>query len=180
MFNLVKDISSISHDIIFKYTQNKEIAIDCTLGNGHDCDFLKDVFKRVVAFDIQEIAIENYKAKGYDNVELILDSHDKLDFYVNEKVDCIIYNLGYLPGGDKNVTTVSETTLNSIKQGLNLLKSGGIMTIAVYYGHYEGFLEKTCILNYLETLPKNKYGIMKLEYVNRDNNPPLLLIIEKK
>lgn len=180
MFNLVKDISSISHDIILNYVKNKNVAVDCTLGNGHDCDFLKSNFNKVIAFDIQEIAIEKYKVLGNSNVELILDSHDRLDSYLNENVDCIMYNLGFLPGGDKNITTSAVTTLSSIKKGLSLLNPGGIMTIAIYYGHFEGNIERTCILEYVTELPKSKYGVMKLEYINRKNNPPLLILIEKK
>ena len=180
MFNLVKDISSISHDIILKYVENKDIALDCTLGNGYDCDFLANNFKKVIAFDIQEISIEKYKLKNIPNVELILDSHDKLSNHIHSNVDCIMYNLGFLPGGDKSITTCSSSSLSSIKQGLSLLKIGGIMTIAIYPGHYEGVIEKTCILEYTQSLPKNLYGVMKLEYINRNNNPPLLLLIEKK
>lgn len=180
MFNLVKDISSLTHDLILKYVNNKSVAVDCTLGNGHDTDFLKDIFNKVISFDIQETAVASYKNKNFKNVELICDSHDKLSTYVTEEVDCIVYNLGFLPGGDKRITTLATSTLPSIWQGLNLLKSGGIMTIAIYHGHYEGSVEKTCILDFVTKLPKNKYGVMKLEYVNRDNNPPLLVLIEKK
>ncbi|MDD7793853.1 tRNA (mnm(5)s(2)U34)-methyltransferase [Clostridium sp. 'White wine YQ'] len=180
MFKLVKDISSLSHDIIDKYIENKNLAIDCTLGNGYDSDFLSESFNKVIAFDIQEMAITNYKNKNKDNVYLIQDSHDKLNEYAKESADCIIYNLGFLPGGNKEITTMKDSTMNSIIQALDLINAGGIILIAIYSGHNEGAKEKTCILEFAENLPKNKYGVMKFEYVNRNNNPPMLLCIEKK
>ena len=49
-----------------------------------------------------------------------------------------MYNLGFLPGGNKEITTLAKTTMKSIEDGLELLDSNGIMTIAVYRGHAEG------------------------------------------
>jgi len=179
MYKLAKDISFIAHDIISKYVDTKNIAIDCTLGNGYDTDFLSEHFKRVISFDIQEEAVEKYKSKNKSNVELVLDSHDKLEHYIKEKADCILYNLGFLPGGDKKITTMEDSTKASIVQGLELLVPGGIMLINIYTGHNEGRKEKTCILNLTEKLSKNKYGVVKFEYVNRNGNAPLLICIEK-
>ena len=91
-----------------------------------------------------------------------------------------MYNLGFLPGGNKEITTLHETSLESIKAGLDLLNSGGIMTICIYRGHDEGKIEETCILDYLKDLPKNKFGVMIQSYLNRQNVSPLLVIVEKK
>ena len=93
---------------------------------------------------------------------------------------CICYNLGYLPGGNKNITTLAETSLKSIQLSLNLLSSNGIMAIAIYRGHNEGKEEENCILQYLRNLPKNKFGVMIHECINRSNTSPLLVIVEKK
>lgn len=54
MFKYVSDVSNIYHNIITSFIENKNIAIDATLGNGHDCDFLSELFKKVYAFYIQE------------------------------------------------------------------------------------------------------------------------------
>ena len=91
-----------------------------------------------------------------------------------------MYNLGFLPGGNKNITTLHKTSLESIKEGLDLLKSGGIMTICIYRGHSEGKIEESCILEYLKTLPKNQFGVMVQTYLNRQEISPLLVVIEKK
>lgn len=49
-----------------------------------------------------------------------------------------MYNLGFLPDGDKSVTTRQETSFQGIKEGLELLKYNGIMTICIYRGHVKG------------------------------------------
>ncbi|MGN0143563.1 MAG: tRNA (mnm(5)s(2)U34)-methyltransferase [Clostridium sp.] len=180
MFKYVGDISIISHYIIDNFLDNKGSAVDATLGNGHDTDFLTERFKKVYAFDIQKCACDNYKKKNIGNVEVINDSHDKLNDYVKENIDCIMYNLGFLPGGDKHITTMHESSLTSIKEGLVLLNSGGIMSIAIYRGHDEGKSEEESILNYVKCLEKSKYGVMYHSFLNRSDESPVLVIIEKK
>ncbi len=180
MFKYVGNISDLSHYIIKDFIDNKKVAIDGTLGNGYDTDFLSSLFDKVYAFDIQREACENYIAKNKGNVNIINDSHHLFNNYINEKVDCIMYNLGFLPGGNKEITTLHKTSLESIKVGLDILNNGGIMTICIYRGHNEGKLEETCILEYLKTLPKNEFGVMSQSYLNRQSNSPLLVVIEKK
>ena len=97
MFKYVSDVSNIYHNIITSFIENKNIAIDATLGNGHDCDFLSELFKKVYAFDIQEEAVNSYKSKNKENVEVILDSHENFETYIKEEnVDCIVYNLSLI------------------------------------------------------------------------------------
>lgn len=180
MFKYVGDISEISHYIIDKFLENKNIAVDATLGNGHDTDFLAENFKKVYAFDIQECACDSYKEKDKENVQVINDSHEYIKKYIVENPDCIMYNLGFLPGGSKEITTMHESSLKSIKDGLEMLKSGGIMSIAVYRGHAEGKIEENIIIDYVKELPKNKYGVMEHCFLNRSESSPILLIIEKK
>ncbi|OFI07773.1 16S rRNA m(4) methyltransferase [Clostridium acetireducens DSM 10703] len=180
MFNYVKDVSSISHYIISKFCLNTEIAIDATLGNGYDTDFLSSIFKKVYSFDIQKEAIDKYACKNKKNVLLIQDSHEELNKYIKEKVNCVIYNLGFLPGGNKEITTKYNSTITSIKSALTLLDSGGFISIAIYTGHTEGKQEEYYIKSLVKNLPKNKFAVLLHTFINRDNNPPSLIIIEKK
>lgn len=180
MFKYVGDISTIYQNIINGFIEKKLIAIDATLGNGYDTDFLSKIFNKVYAFDVQKEAILNYKEKNIENVSLILDSHENFDKYIKENVDCIVYNLGYLPGSDKSITTKKESTLKSLESGLNLLKENGLMIIALYSGHEEGKKEKKAVLSYCENLSKKKFGVIYQQFLNRTNNPPSLVIIEKK
>lgn len=54
------------------------------------------------------------------------------------------------------------------------------MTICIYKGHDEGKKEESCILEYIKTLPKNKFGVMSHSYLNRNKTAPSLIVIEKK
>lgn len=181
MFKYVSDISDLSHSIIENHLEKKIIAIDATLGNGYDTDFLCERFEKVYSFDVQEEACLNYKLKNRKNVSVVNDSHHKFDEYVIEdKVNCIMYNLGFLPGSNKEITTLAKTTMKSIEVGLELLDSNGIMTIAIYRGHSEGKNEENFIMEYVRNLPKNIYGVMLHEYLNRAKSAPLLIVIEKK
>jgi 16S rRNA C1402 N4-methylase RsmH len=179
MYKYVNDISEIAHSIIERFCSNFETAVDCTLGNGYDTDFLKERFNKVYSFDIQSSAVKKYEGRQAQNVTLINDSHDSLAQHVKENADCIMYNLGYLPGGDKTLTTKEESTLPSLQQALNILSPGGIMTIAIYCGHDEGKKEREAILSLANKLPKNQYGVMYHSFLNRNIRAPLLLVIEK-
>ncbi|MPQ44446.1 tRNA (mnm(5)s(2)U34)-methyltransferase [Clostridium tarantellae] len=180
MFKYVTNISELYHNIIKTYLKEKNVAIDATLGNGHDTDFLSEIFNKVYTFDIQELATNTYKEKAKNNVIVINDSHEYFKNYVKESVECIIYNLGYLPGENKHITTKANTTLKSICEGLDILAQNGLMFIGIYSGHEEGNVEKEEILKFVKTLPKNRYGVIYQQFLNRNNNPPSLIIIEKK
>lgn len=181
MFNYVGDISNLSHYIIKNFCLNKGLAVDATLGNGYDTNFLSDIFERVISMDIQPQAIDMYKEISRNpNVNLVCDSHANIDKYVAGNLDCAMYNLGYWPGGDKNITTLAHSSLESLKKSLHLLNPGGIISIALYVGHNEGLKEENFIMKYVEDLPKDRYGVMLHKYLNRSEVSPRLIIIEKK
>lgn len=179
MFKYINDVSNIAHNVIKNHCVNFNTALDATLGNGYDTDFLSSQFDTVFAFDIQEQCVINYKNKANNKVILIHDSHENVDKYINKGLDCAMYNLGFLPGGNKELTTSYETTLKSIEKTLLLLNPQGILTIAIYPGHQSGREEKEHLLNYCSKLPKNKFAVLYSQFINRQNNPPELLIIEK-
>lgn len=173
---------------------NKEIikegyvAIDATVGNGYDTEYLAGKVGctgKVYGFDIQEKAIENTRKKLkeenlLDNVELILDGHENMDDYINEKVDSIFFNLGYLPKLDHNIKTKSETTVIALKKSLDLLKKNGILSICIYLGHDGGVEEKEAIEDLLFNLEQKNFDVLKCDFKNQKNNPPQLILVEKK
>ncbi|GIM29754.1 rRNA methyltransferase [Clostridium polyendosporum] len=180
MFKYVSDVSTISHHLIDSFVYNKDIAIDATLGNGYDADFLSVKFNKVYAFDIQKCAIDNYESKCKPNVKVIYDSHESFEKYIPEEVDCIMYNLGFLPGNNKEITTKAETTVNSLKTAIKILRKGGIITIALYSGHEEGKKELAEVLDYVKVLPKNEFAVLYHQFLNRQSTAPSLVVIEKK
>ena len=99
--------------------------------------------------------------------------------YIKDKLDFIIYNLGYLPKGDKNIRTRSDSTLVSLKKSLELLNKNGIILITSYVGHEGGMDEKDTIENLLEGLNQRRYNVIKYDFINQRNYPPIIYGIEK-
>ncbi len=162
-----------------KIVKPSDYVVDATCGNGNDTLFLSKMAKKVFAFDIQALAIDKTKSlldiNNIKNVQLINDSHDKIDKYLKEydkKLTLILFNLGYLPGEDKNITTNHKIVINAIKKGLNMLNNKGIILV-VCYPHKEGKKESKTLLKYLDD-NKIAYKI----YKNTDNiNAPFLIKI---
>ena len=124
MVVMINNTKTLIEFLIKTYVQNIYIAVDMTVGNGFDTKMILDNFdvKKIYCFDIQKKAISNtynlLKDK-YSNYELILDNHCNFYKYINENIDLAIYNLGYLPKGDKSITTNAKDVENSI---IELLK----------------------------------------------------------
>ena len=158
------------------------LAIDATCGRGNDTLFLLGLFKEVYAFDIQKEAITSTKdlTKEYNNVKIICDSHENICTYVKNEVDVVMYNLGYLPNGDKNKTTNYKSTIESIKCALNILAKDGVVTVVCYPGHEEGLKESVEVEKYLKTLNQKEFDVIKYDFINQINNPPFLLAIRRR
>lgn len=160
------------------------IAVDMTAGNGHDSKFILDKLKpkKLFAFDIQKMAQESTKnlLGDKENFTFILDSHANIDKYIKQKVDLVIFNLGYLPKGDKNITTTWDSTITAIKKSLEILSPRGKIFITVYPGHPAGELESEKITEFLANLDYKKYTVLKMNFVNKINNPPYVLVVGHK
>lgn len=153
-------------------------ACDMTLGRGKDTLFLSSIFREVIALDIQDEAINSFQSP--DNVKVYKRDHSDLSFLQGEgDIDLIIYNLGYLPGGDESITTKYESTLKSLDGALKLIKDNGYIFISSYLGH-DGGLEDNMLRKYLKGLDNKNFTVMIHEYLNRGKNPPVLYIIEKR
>lgn len=156
---------SIAHLLWKELLQEGDTAIDATLGTGQDASFLvKELVQKkkgfLYGFDIQYQALEQTKAKLHlseeeeKRVKLLCTSHE---FFPEEilpgKVKLIVYNLGYLPGGDKEITTKLSSTCSSIESAKNLLAPGGALSITCYPGHPEGMRESKAVEQLLQSLP---------------------------
>ncbi len=100
--------------------------------------------------------------------------------YIKEESSLIMFNLGYLPGGDKSITTRAESSLEAIKTGLSLLSRDGAVFIAMYSGHEEGAKEKAQLLDFARNLDSREFHVAYINMANQPNNPPELLVISRK
>ena len=169
------------------YEGRSELSfVDATCGNGFDALFLckvAGVFGQVMAFDIQDQAIGRTTTLleanlDYNNYKIIKDSHEFIDKYLTDKIDVALFNLGYLPFSDKEVTTTPEVTVNAINKILSLLKDDGRVYITTYISHDSGKEIKE-INQFLMNLNKKDYNVINVRIINKENTPPELFIIEK-
>lgn len=181
------DLLSLHKQFILTHLGEGDVCVDFTMGNGHDTEFLSKTVGpagHVYAFDIQKQAVEstaaNLKAAGCpENYTLINDSHHKVAEYVHEPIKAGMFNLGWLPGGDKSITTMRETTMPAIEAAISLLGVDAVLTVAVYPGHPEGDAEGKMLEEYFATLSRFKLCITKIKIVNSPTSPYFFLIETK-
>ena len=163
-------------------------AIDATMGNGHDTALLCSLVGpegRIYAFDVQPAALEATRSRlaeeGYaGQAELFLLGHEHMREAVGEPVKAIVFNLGWLPGGDHRITTLTETTLPAIQQALALLMPMGVLVICVYPGHPEGEREQEMVTRLLSSLSPREYNVLMQQFLNAGAGAPLCFAVQKQ
>ena len=191
--NLITKTTVWAMEIVGRYVNAGDTVIDGTMGNGHDTLALAKLVGpegRVIAFDIQPMALENTKAlleaegmKDHPGIRLILDSNANVKNYVEPGkagIAAILFNLGYLPGGDKTVTTTKEETLRAVSDAVELVKPGGLVAAVLYSGHEQGAEEKQALLDWAKELPAKAFHVAYISMWNQKKCPPEILLITRK
>lgn len=183
---MIKNCKGILDLFLQDYKGKNLVAVDMTLGNGNDLSKLVNILgneSKFYGFDIQDISIQNtiekFNEKELSNINLILDSHEYIDKYVKENIDISVYNLGYLPKGDKKIVTNYKKVINSLEVLLEKLNPNGRVFITFYPGHPSGLEEAIHIEKYLKELNQKEFEIIKFDFINQKNNPPFLITLEK-
>lgn len=184
------DLKSARHwaeELLRQAVRDGSKVIDATLGNGYDTEWLCGIVGdegHVYGFDIQKEAVERTverleKAGIGHRASLYCTGHQNVKEYVKEEVDAAVFNLGWLPGSDRSVRTMRETTMQAVEGCLELLKEGGLLTICAYPGHDEGREELKALIDWASALDSRKYDAMIRRYLNQPNDPPVLFAIKK-
>ncbi len=178
-------ITEYCHHFLRDYIHEGDCCIDATCGRGHDTEFLCLVAGkrgRVYGFDIQPEAVEQTKDRLLrsgcaEQAVLICDGHENMDRYVEEEAAVIMFNFGYMPGGDHMIATKPGTSLKAVEKGLKLLKTGGVMSLCIYSGGDTGYEERDALLAYLKELDAKQWLVIVHSYYNRRNDPPLPVFV---
>lgn len=186
--NNFDNVNNIAKMYIQEAIGEGDICIDATMGNGYDTVFLAEKVGKngkVYAFDVQEEAIKSTQKKikkleFEDRVELILDGHENIEKYVKQSIKCAVFNLGYLPRCEHMIITKPNTTVEAIKQSVELLEENGVVCISIYTGHEGGMEERNAVFNYAMNLDQKSYNVFESKFINQKNNPPSIILIEKK
>jgi len=177
----------IAHDWVKQCVVHGNIVVDATVGNGHDTAFLAGLVGesgRVIGFDIQPEAIERTQSsleeKGLSgHVELHAKCHSQLDQYLTGGVAAAMFNLGYLPNGDKSIITKEQTTLEALQICLENLQPKGIITIMCYPGHEGGLSESSAVEEWAQSLETPTYLVMRMSPHNSKSRAPYLIAIQR-
>lgn len=165
-----------------------DFAIDMTCGNGHDTLFLRQLLTAgtLFGFDIQPSALQNTKDRLQANnrlqgVHLFLRSHANLELEIPfpKPPQLVVYNLGYLPGGDKGIVTTAATTLQSLAKATPILPTGGALSIICYPGHPEGRIEEEAVLDWASSLPSQEWEVCFHRWINRVQAPSFCWIVKR-
>lgn len=187
MTSLFKDAVSISHWWLGEYIIPGMVVVDATAGNGYDTAFLAERVGpsgRVFAFDIQQEALEVTRKRLIDQgledrVQLIAAGHENLLEFVHSPINAMVFNLGYLPRGNKTIITRPDTTIKALEAGMTLLVPTGLIVITVYVGHPGGAEEWTSLEQFISSLPSKEWQVVKLKFINRPEHAPFNIGIQK-
>lgn len=189
-FSLFQSHLDLAHFYWSQLIQIGDKVIDATCGNGYDTLKLSELALsfdqgEIYAFDIQKDAIvsaQHYLAQNLSSelnkrVHFQQRCHSTFPEALNPaSIKLIVYNLGYLPGGHKQQTTQTKTTLQSLQHAQTLLQVGGMISITCYPGHPAGAEEQTCLLDYTCNLSPKEWSCCHHVWLNRKQAPSLLLM----
>eukprot|EP00890_Picochlorum_soloecismus_P004779 jgi/Picsp_1/5301/NSC_02662-R1_rrna methylase len=144
-------LTHVSHKLWEQVLQPGDVACDATCGNGHDSVFLANQIGpkgKLILIDIQESAVNATQEaieKALPNEECrpdisyVVGCHANLQSYLGSNcAKLICFNLGYLPGGDKSITTTIATSVSAVEASLEALQFGGLISLLCYTGHPGG------------------------------------------
>lgn len=81
----------------------------------------------------------------------------------------VVFNLGYLPGGDKEMYTRADTTVEALRAAERAVVAGGCVSATLYPGHAEGEREEEAVLRHAANLPFGQWSVHYTQWLNQRN-----------
>lgn len=187
---VAEKLTTLAHAEVRKVVRAGDAVIDATAGNGHDTKLLAELVEpdgTVFSFDIQQTALDRtakkLKSAGLDNTTLICGSHSEIEQIVPRslrgRIAAIMFNLGYLPNGDRSITTSTDSTISAIRQSTDLLSTTGVLTILAYTGHPGGEAEADAVQSVVDSLSEEQFDVEILTSQWGESNAPRLFIVRR-
>ena len=179
----------VGHALAQPYAERARVLVDMTCGNGRDTAFLASHMGNdavLYAFDIQERALTATKEllaeQGLCRKNIIIKrgSHEILLKEIEETPDLIVFNLGYLPGGNRAIHTDTAITLKAVDLGLHKISVNGIIMIVAYPGTPDGKKEKDELASFLSHVSQKRFDVSYWQPANQVHEPPVLFVIQKR
>ena len=182
-------LTELAHNYLSHRLQLGDTAIDATAGNGHDTTMMAQCVGstgHIIAIDIQASAITATRerleaADRLSQATLHTDDHatvlQELDKSQKGKVSAITFNLGYLPGSNKQIQTTPPGTLSALNAASALLQPDGLLLVTAYRGHPGGLTEANEVADWMNALKSKGWHIKNHEpTVNSNRIPPILWV----
>ncbi|BCX46383.1 rRNA methylase [Haloferula helveola] len=178
----VKRPTQLAHEVIAAAVGPGDTVVDATAGNGHDTLFLARLVGqggKVVAFDIQEEAVESTRRRLGDagmegHVTLHRESHTAMTSRLEPgAAAAVMFNLGYLPGGDHALITEAGETIEALEAAMTVLRPGGLITVVCYPGHAGGDDEAAAVVGWA----KRHGGVL---HPQAREGAPFLVVVERR
>lgn len=184
---VLRNARHLAADYMRRTLREGDVAVDATMGNGHDTQFLCELVGtggKVYAFDVQQEALDSTAARleaaGLrSRAQLILDGHQTMERYVDTPVHAVMFNLGWLPGAKHIVTTQTDTTMEAVAAAAQLLLPGGVMTICIYPGHDEGARELSALLEWAGALDVRRFNVLHHHFICASPQTPRLILVQR-
>jgi hypothetical protein len=104
---------------------------------------------------------------------------EKIPLQYHGKISVCMFNLGYLPGGDKSVITQTDSTITALNIASQLLSVNGIITVLAYPGHPGGSLETDQVKNWCKQLNEDQFKTSIVYSSENKESAPRLFVIRK-
>ena len=114
------------------------------------------------------------------NYELFLDSHVNMG-EIRRACECKLHCIQFRLSAERRSYSCheAESSIQALTVSLSLLKKGGILMLCIYSGGDSGFEERDALLEWLKVLDSRKFLVIKTEYYNRPNHPPMPVLVVK-
>ncbi len=178
-----------AHQLWKEHLKSQGNAVDATCGRGSDLFALADLLlfppytSKIFVYDIQKRALEIAKMRAkmwlsphqMDRIIWLERCHSMLGKAEVDLAIClIVYNLGYLPGGNRELTSCAATTIESLKQATQILQPRGAISIMCYPGHFEGGKETSQVLEFAEQLSSENWRVSEYRHYDKPLAPCLI------
>ena len=167
-----------------------DLAVDATAGNGFDTALLCELVGergRVISIDRQPAAVAATRLRiermGFGSRCVVVeDDHQYLTQILEaqaagKRPSIVMFNLGYLPGGDKTVVTEPGSTVAALHAALDAIQPGGAVSIVVYRGHEGASEEAASVEETLSGSQADRFTVERLGFGGYPEHRPYVVLI---